>query len=135
MRLLLIAILTLPLFAQNLTEEISQKLTLLEREIAQHPTALEIPYDPFHPRAKTVPHATAHHTTRKRIKQGFLPEVTMILNKKAFINGKWVKENQKIADYVVKKIDQDTVFLKKGRKVIKLSLSKRDSLLIAKEEK
>lgn len=135
MRVLLIAILALPLFAQNPTEEIARKLTLLEREIAQHPTALEIPYDPFHPRAKTVPHAAAHHTVRKRIKRGVSLEVTMILNKKAFINGRWVKENQKIADYVVKRIDQDTVFLKRGRKIIKLSLSKGDSLLIAKEEK
>ncbi len=133
MRLLLLC-LTLPLLASNPTREIAQKLSVLALEINQTPRNLEIKYDPFHP---SVP--SRHKTTpkvSKKIKhvQHSNLELSMIFNKKAFINGKWVKENQKIADYVVTKIDEDTVFLKKGRKIIKLSITKKDSILVAKEE-
>ena len=120
--------------AASQTDEIAHKLALLEREIDHPPAVLDIPYDPFHPHAPRK-HATRHaarHTITPKAHQK--PELSMILNKKAFIDGKWVKENQKIADYVVSKISEDTVFLKRGRKIIALHLSKQSSILTTKEE-
>ncbi len=121
-------------YAASQTDEIARKLALLEREIDHPPAVLDIPYDPFHPHAPrkhAASHAARHKITPKRHPK---PVLSMILNKKAFINGKWVKENQKIADYIVSKISEDTVFLKRGRKIIALHLSKQDGILTTKEE-
>ncbi len=132
----LLLLLPLTLFSDTaLTTQIAKKLAMLESEIHRPIGDLHIPYDPFHPISRSRPHAKAPHTTsRKRAHHSVSLELSMIFDKKAFINGKWVKENQKIADYVVTKISEDTVFLKKGRKIIKLSLSQNNGILIVKEE-
>jgi hypothetical protein len=132
----LLSAFSIALYADTQTERIAQKLSMLEKEIRSAPTTLTIPYDPFFPRTKSVKkrvrrdkNHTRHHPKYRR-----QLEVTMILNKKAFINGKWIKENQKIADYVVTKIDKDTVFLKRRGKTIALPLISGKSILITKEE-
>ena len=124
------------LHAASQTEVIAQKLAMLEKEIHKRPTTLKIPYDPFFPHVKKVQTAAKKHSNhaKRTPKRMHALEVTMILNKKAFINGKWVKENQKIADYVVTKIDKDTVFLKRRGKTIILRLASGNSILITKEE-
>jgi hypothetical protein len=116
------------------TEQIAHKLALLEAQIHHPLRQLQIPYDPFHPGQHVQKRKNTKSSYQHRPKQHAKPVLSMIFDKKAFINGKWVKENQKIADYVVTKISEDTVFLRKGRKIIKLSLSENDGILIAKEE-
>jgi len=95
-----------------------------------------ITYDPFYPSKKQsssfVSHKSKHHKNRR--KTVFRPNVTMILNKKAFINGKWYKEKSKIADYVIYKISEDTVFFKKRNKIVTIKLSPSIGILTAKEE-
>ncbi len=133
---MLLLTITLTLHAVSETETIAQKLTMLEQEIHKAPTALKIPYDPFFPHTKAQKRSQkkTRPPARRNRKHATPLAVTMILNKKAFINGKWVKENQKIADYVVTKIDKNTVFLKKRGKIIILRLSSGNSILITKEE-
>jgi len=58
----------------------------------------------------------------------------MIFNKNAFINGKWYKENEKIADYRITRINQDIVVLKKKNKYTTLKLQQSDKILITTEE-
>jgi hypothetical protein len=132
----IIPIFYITLHADSQTEQIAKKLAMLERELRTAPTTLKIPYDPFFPQAKRVKRdkKKSKSFTKYRSKHKRWLEVTMILNKKAFINGKWVKENQKIADYVVTKIDKDTVFLKRKGKTITLRLISGKSILITKEE-
>lgn len=61
------------------------------------------------------------------------PLLSMIFNKKAFINGKWYKENEKFADYVITKINQDIVVLKKKNRYTTLKLPMSNTILITKE--
>lgn len=125
------------LAATDQTAQIAQKLSSLEQELYNHKQSPpNIVYDPFYPKTKkSLSRSRNSYThTKKHKKRYFKPNITMILNKKAFINGKWYKENMKIADYVIYKISEDTVFLKKRGKIITLRLSPSKSILTAKEE-
>ncbi len=136
MRSLLLILLPLCLLSDDnsQTEQIARKLAMLESQMHHPATTLHVTYDPFHPHHTAKRTKIPHIATHKLRKHHLSAELSMIFNKKAFINGKWIKENQKIADYVVTRISEDTVFLRKGRKIIKLSLSKDDGILITKEE-
>lgn len=119
------------------TEEIAQKLSMLQQVLTtDRQNSRTITYDPFYPSKKQsssfVSHRDKHH--KKRHKTVFRPNVTMILNKKAFINGKWYKEKSKIADYVIYKISEDTVFFRKRNKIVTIKLSPSIGILTAKEE-
>ena len=57
------------------------------------------------------------------------PILSMIFNKNAFINGKWYKVNDKFADYVIKKIYQDIVVLKKNNRYMRLKLPQSKMVL------
>jgi len=119
------------------TKEIAKKLSMLEYTLSDHRKSIDtITYDPFHPGQKmsTPRHSKKHTVHTYHRKHVFKPDVTMILNKKAFINGKWYKEKSKFADYVIYKISEDTVFFRKRNKVVTAKLSSSVSILTTKEE-
>ncbi len=132
------ALLSSLLFGESTqTAEIAQKLSMLQQVLAaDRQNVKTITYDPFYPSKKRsssfVSHRQKYHKNRR--KTVFRPNVTMILNKKAFINGKWYKEKSQIADYVIYKISEDTVFFKKRNKIVTIKLSPSIGILTAKEE-
>ena len=100
-------------------------------------TDVEISYDPFHAKIeKPVVHKKNKTSVSKTQpqKQSLKLTLSMIFNKKAFINGQWYKVNDKFADYRVTKINQDIVVLRKKNKYTTLKLSVSDSILVTKEE-
>ncbi len=137
MRVIYFLILTASFLSANGLDikEIDQKLNTLAKRVTKiKDTDIKVSYDPFHPISKktavlkSVKKQKIHYTKNHR------PKLTMILNEKAFIDGKWYKENDKISDFQIYKINQDTVFLKKRNKIIKLTLSKTESMLVTKED-
>ncbi len=117
-------------------KKIDQKLSALAKQVMETKDKnIRVSYDPFHPQStKTDSFSPIKKPKIHFIKNSNKPKLSMILNKKAFINGKWYKENEKISDFLIYKINQDTVFLKKRNKIIKLTLSKTKSMLVTKEE-
>jgi len=99
---------------------------------------IKVSYDPFNinktktTQIKATKQKNKSNPTSKKLHSK--PIVSMIFNKKAFINGRWYKENSKFADYVVTKINQNIVVLRKNNKYITLKLPSADKILITKEE-
>ena len=126
------------LFGDNTqTIEIAQKLSMLQQVLANERENVQtITYDPFYPSKNPSNSFISHKykNYKSRRKTVFRPNVTMILNKKAFINGKWYKEKNKIADYVIYKISEDTVFFRKRNKIVTIKLSPSIGILTTKEE-
>jgi len=103
---------------------------------------IQISYDPFHSQ-KSKPIVKKENLKDKKVKHSKLSKdkimptklsLSMILNKNAFINGKWYKVNQKVADYRIVKINEDIVVLKKNRKYTTLKLISSNKFLITKED-
>ena len=99
---------------------------------------IKISYDPFNiNKPKPMSRQTEESTTFQQTEPSkYLskPILSMIFNKNAFINGKWYKENEKLADYKIIKINQDIVVLKKNNKYTTLKLPLSDTILVTKEE-
>ncbi len=138
MKKLLLAILFIPFVLQAnsvMIEKINKTLQQLRLETSQKPrTNLNIKYDPFYHDKKTaMPHQekAAPPSQKKRAVNGMV--LSMILNKKAFINGAWYSKNQKVAQYVLTKVNEDSVVLKRKNKIIVLKLNTAHNLLIKKE--
>lgn len=99
---------------------------------------IKISYDPFNTNKPKPINTQIEKSTNseqlKMQKQPLKPALSMIFNKKAFINGTWYKENEKLADYRVIRINQDIVVLKKNNKYTTLKLPLSDKILITTEE-
>ena len=87
---------------------------------------IEISYDPFFPTKKKK-------VKKKIIKKRTPLKLKAILNKEALINGKWLKERDRVGNYKIIKIEEQRVWLKRGQKTILLKLYKKPSLLKVKE--
>lgn len=95
---------------------------------------IKVSYDPFN--TNKVKQIQESKFEQERVPQKNRSELalSMIFNKNAFINGKWYKENDKLADYRIIKINQDIVILKKNSKYSTLKLPLSDMVLVTKEE-
>ncbi len=97
--------------------------------------SIKVDYDPFNPISKKQEIVKKSKPVKKKHKsQAKKPLLSMIFNKKAFINGKWYKQNDKYADYVITKIDKDIVVLKKKDRYTTLKLPTSNQILITKKE-
>ncbi len=131
---------SLPLFLMantQIVKEIDTALNRLQLESAKKISEkVHIKYDPFHtPTPRTVVKKAdkkGHITPKSRARR---PVLTMILNKSAFIDGRWIKEKERIADYRVMRINKDSVVLKRKNKIITLKLPIDRQLLVTKEER
>ena len=94
-------------------ERLIQKIENLEKIKEKEPIE-KIEYDPFFPEIRKK--KTKNFKTEKRLK------LEAILNKTAFINGKWRKEREKVEGFEIIKINKDKVLLKKAKKRIVLRL-------------
>ncbi|OQX74785.1 MAG: hypothetical protein B6D59_01160 [Campylobacteraceae bacterium 4484_4] len=121
----------------QIVKEIDAALNQLQIESAKKVSKnLRVKYDPFfispvHKQTKMA--VKRYHEVRKTISHR--PVLTMILNRSAFIDGRWVKEKERIADYRVMKINKDSVVLKRKNKMITLKLPIDRHLLVTKEER
>ena len=133
--LLLIMIGALSMQANTIMiDNIKDTLEALEYE-ASHTshTAPRIKYDPFyHDTPKKVAKALTPKSSPIKIRKKGLV-LSMVLNKRAFINGKWYKKNDKVAQYVLNQVNQDSVVLKRKHKDIVLRLATNDNLLVKTE--
>ncbi len=99
---------------------------------------IKISYDPFNTKQSKANAPLSKKATNtkqsKAPKHSLSPVLSMIFNKNAFINGSWYKENEKLADYRIIKINQDIVVLKKNNKYTTLKLPQSNLVLVTKEE-
>lgn len=135
-KFLLLLLLSLGLYADTIMiDKINKTLQQLAYETAHKPhIRLDIKYDPFY-HDKKAPAITTETKADKKVYQKRKKSLvlSMILNKKAFINGVWYKEKQKVAQYMLDKVNQDSVVLKRKNKIIVLKLKTTDKLLLKKE--
>ncbi len=119
----------------SMIEKINKTLDQIRYEASQKTTVnLNIKYDPFYHDKKKVTKKQHSTPTPKVIKIGKKSLIlSMILNKKAFINGVWYRANQKVARYVLSKVNQDSVVLRRKNKTIILKLKTAKNLLVKKE--
>ncbi len=117
-------------------EKINHTLEQIKYEANQKPSVnLDIKYDPFYHDTKlSAPQVKKNNTLVKTTKRSKKPLVlSMILNKQAFINGVWYSKNQKVAQFMLDKVNQDSVVLKRKNKTIVLKLKTANNLLVKKE--
>jgi len=125
--------------SSDITRSIAKTLQQIEIESKLSGKGmLNIAYDPFFGNKKIA--KASSKSTKKRVQKKRIAKkrrkslvLSMILNNKAFINGKWYGKNQKVEHYMLKKIDQDSVVLVRKNKTIKLRLYTVKNLLHKKE--
>jgi len=119
----------------NIDKTLQKVITQSQNRVIED---IKVSYDPFNPnKSKQIKakYIKSNNTIKSKTKKkSSKPVVSMIFNKKAFINGKWYKENSKFADYVITKVDQNIVVLRKKNKYTTLKLPSADKILITKEE-
>jgi len=124
----------------NLIDHIDQKLEQIEQvSKKQTYTPIHIHYDPFYTqdlskKQQKLPQKSKQileNTSQTKHKKLIL---SSIFDRQAFINLKWYKENQKIYDYTIIKIDKNSVFLKNKNKIVVLRLKPSIRLLNIKDE-
>ncbi len=131
-----ILVLTATMLCANETNimDISRSLDMIKEASHIQETISKIDYDPFYStpkkKVKPVENKTITKKTSKAAPKSKLGlELSMILNKNALISGKWYKENSKVADYVLTKVNSNSVILRKKHKSIKLKLYTKSELL------
>ena len=99
---------------------------------------IKISYDPFNTNKQKLTETQTKKSTKfqqtKMKKQSSKLALSMIFNKSALINGIWYKENEKLADYRIIKINQDIVVLRKNNKYTTLKLPQSNTILVTYEE-
>lgn len=82
-------------------------------------------YDPFYRTKPLIEKKKIfkHHDVPKKL------EVIAIMNKKAFIDNKWLEEGELVRDAKIIKITSETVYLKSSNKTIILDINKKKKLL------
>ncbi len=138
MKILFFILFTLSSLTANpiMIDNISQTLDKIAYEASQkNQENLTIHYDPFYHDKKKTDLSKKIKSRLKETKQVDKKplQLSMILNKKAFINGQWYKEKEKVARYLLEKVNQDSVILKKKNKIIILKLKMPNHLLLTKE--
>ena len=117
-----------------LIDNINQTLNQLKIEAQQVSKPLHLSYDPFyhdtHVKHK-VPSKKGTPTKAKVSKKALT--LSMILNQKAFINGRWYAQNEKVARYVLEEVNEDSVLLRQKHKHIVLKLETAKNLLVKTE--
>jgi len=116
-------------------DKISQTLNQIHIDSNQKSSInMDIKYDPFyHDRAIITTKPTKISPSNNKKNSNKSLSLAMILNKKAFINGTWYKKNQKVAQYMLDEVNQDSVVLKGKNKTVVLKLETTNNLLIKKE--
>ena len=99
-----------------------QGISLATLENTGKPFIIRVPKKKASPKVKKV--------ARKMVRVEEIHTLKAILNKAAFIDGKWYKKGDKIGSYRVKKVSSDSVVLKSANGTKKLSLKKRKKNLI-----
>lgn len=136
-KLLLLVTLTIMIANADpiMIEKINHTLEQIKYEANQKPRVnLDIKYDPFYHDTKIITTKAKKSIISKPVKiEKKSLVLSMILNKKAFINGVWYNENQKVAQYMLDKVNQDSVVLKIKNKTIVLKLKTNDNLFVKKE--
>ncbi len=124
------------LFANNpKVEKIDKLLKSLQQNMTKSPkTNLNINYDPFFPKKKRITHTRKNTTQKSGKNTHFKPSLAMILNNKAFINGKWYTKNQKVAHYMLSEIHEDYVVLTRGKRKVRIFINNPQNRLLTKEE-
>ncbi len=108
---------------------------VMDESRAKTAESIKVDYDPFNSISKKQEIVKKSKTVKPKQKiEAKNPLLSMIFNKKAFINGEWYKQNDKYADYVVTKIDKDTVVLKKKDRYTTLKLPISNQIIITKKE-
>ncbi len=130
--ILLIAVLLNGYAKPTLVDQINYKLDEAEKiDKIRVDKKVYIKYDPFYGGKLYRP---SFKETKQLIKKrNNNLTLSSIFDKKAFINSKWYKENDKIYDYTIIKINKDSVFLKNKNKVIVLRVLPSTQLLSVKE--
>ena len=91
---------------------------------------LTIPsYDPF---KRATP--LLQKKSRKRSSKALPVELSAIMNKKGFLNGKWYKKGDKTPEGRVIKITDDSVYLRQGKKTKILRLHSQKRLFKIREK-
>ncbi len=141
MRAILLLSLTLSFLLSNdkLIASIDKTLQkVIHESNSREVSDIKISYDPFNTnKPKAVDTQTKESTNFQKAQPQKHPSklaLSMIFNKNAFINGKWYKENEKLADYRIIKINQDIVVLKKNSKYTTLKLPLSKTVLVTYEE-
>jgi len=94
-------------------------------------TELEVPqYDPF----KRATPLLQKKSTRDKVSRPLPTQLIAVLNEKAFINGKWYKEGDVLAEGKITEVRADSVYLKKGRTVKILKLKKIKSMFTLEQK-
>ena len=134
-KMIILALLETILLADSTrVQRINKTLIALQSQLQhQSDQTIKVTYDPFHPQhkvvSKKVKKAIRHHHKKNHTK----PYVSMILNNKAFINGKWYSKNQKVARYVLTRIDEDSITLTRNGKHLTLFVNQPKHILVTKE--
>ncbi len=91
-------------------------------------TVTILKYNPFvtHKEVKNA-QTNILHTPQAKVKKRL--RLVTILNKKAFVDGRWVEKGDTIFDYSVKKISKDRVLLEKRGKIVILKFKKDRNIL------
>ena len=123
------------LFADDTrVKKINQTLSELQTQLKnQSEENIKVTYDPFYPKIKKVLKKHQKSIYHKQRHYYHRPVVSMILNHKAFIDGKWYNKNQKVAHYMLQEINEDHVVLTKKGKRITLHINNPKEILITKK--
>ena len=95
----------------------------------------KIEYDLYDPFASAKPILNKKENTLDKTNDIFSPIILQtILNNRAFIDGKWYNEGDKVREYNIETIDSDSVVLRKKMKKTTLKLKMIESILRMKEQ-
>ncbi len=118
MKLLLIFIVMLNVYAEDLKQRIDKLIIPPKKQ-----KIIYTQYDPFRRGDEVVKKVIS----RKNIDNTFF--VTSILNGKVFVNSAWYSVGDLVNGYKIIQITQNSVLAKKGGKVYKFGLKRRDNIV------
>ena len=118
MKLLLIFIVMLNVYAEDLKQRIDKLIIPPKKQ-----KIIYTQYDPFRRGDEVVKKVIS----RKNIDNTFF--VTSILNGKVFVNSAWYGVGDLVNGYKIIQITQNSVLAKKGGKVYKFGLKRRDNIV------
>ena len=134
-KVLILLLIKTILFADDTrVKKINQTLLVLQTQLKnQSEKKIKITYDPFYPKTKKVSTKRQKSIHHKQKQYSHRPVVSMILNHKAFIDGKWYSKHQKVAHYMLSQIDEDSVTLTQKGKSLTLYINHPKDIWITKK--
>jgi alpha-L-fucosidase len=142
MKKLLIFFIPILLFASDkIAKDIRKQFELLNKKsLNKIYDKVQIKYDPF--MASYRYNKTKKNNKKKHIKQKNIvnhnfvkkniPTLEMILNKYAFIDGKWYKSGEKIDNFIITKVKNNYVILQGKKKTHILKIKNQNDLIVLK---